>query len=245
MAICSFAQDHTAKVPNVGGAIGPIRFGVIHIMAGTLAGTDSWFQNPAAQVSAHFGIGKDGTIIQWVDTSRVAWAEMNYNGEALSIEHEGQSGDQLTDAQILSLEKVMQWCAFIHGIPFARTSDPNGTGWIGHGELGVSGGDHPDCPGQPILDQLPLIIYAAGHSTPPVPTPPTPKPMPVLRPGAIRPAVQTLRTLLRRQGYNVPALGLHYGVGLQAAVIAFKKAHGLTPDAIVAGKTWAALRKMK
>ena len=36
------------------------KFMIIHIMQGTLAGSDSWFRNPAAQVSAHFGVGKDG-----------------------------------------------------------------------------------------------------------------------------------------------------------------------------------------
>ena len=49
---------------------------IIHIMQGTLAGTDSWFRNPAAEVSAHFGVGKDGTVIQWVDTSDTAWHAM-------------------------------------------------------------------------------------------------------------------------------------------------------------------------
>jgi hypothetical protein len=29
---------------------------VMHTMVGNLPGTDSWFMNPSAQVSAHFGI---------------------------------------------------------------------------------------------------------------------------------------------------------------------------------------------
>ena len=47
---------------------------VDHIMAGTLVGTDSWFQNPSSQVSAHFGVGKNGQIHQYVDINNVAWA---------------------------------------------------------------------------------------------------------------------------------------------------------------------------
>jgi N-acetyl-anhydromuramyl-L-alanine amidase AmpD len=35
---------------------------VDHIMAGTLAGTDSWFNNPTSKVSSHFGVGKNGEI---------------------------------------------------------------------------------------------------------------------------------------------------------------------------------------
>jgi hypothetical protein len=124
-------------------------------MQGTLAGTDNWFHDPAAQVSAHFGVGRDGTVYQWVDTTDTAWAEMAYNDVGISIEHEGVTGERLTAKQLHATTLLMEW---IHdeypGIPLTRTMDPAGTGIIGHGELGVSGGDHPDCPGSPILSQL-------------------------------------------------------------------------------------------
>ncbi len=47
---------------------------VVHIMQGTLAGCDSWFTSPASQVSAHFGVGKDGTVHQYVALADAAWA---------------------------------------------------------------------------------------------------------------------------------------------------------------------------
>lgn len=47
---------------------------VQHIMQGTLSGTDSWFKNAASGASAHFGVGKDGTIHQYVDINDAAWA---------------------------------------------------------------------------------------------------------------------------------------------------------------------------
>lgn len=157
-------------VPNVGGVMGPVRLGVIHIMEGTLAGTDSWFHDPNAQVSAHLGVGKDGAVYQWVDTSRVAWAEANYNGEAISIEHEGNSGDSLTPQQIAADIPLIRWLNQTSGIPFAMT-DANGSGWVGHGQLGAAGGSHPNCPGQAILDQWPGVL-AAAQGSPPVPPPP-------------------------------------------------------------------------
>jgi hypothetical protein len=49
----------------------------IHTMAGTLAGSDSWFQQTADEqkrVSAHFGVGLDGTIHQYVRLDDRAWA---------------------------------------------------------------------------------------------------------------------------------------------------------------------------
>jgi N-acetyl-anhydromuramyl-L-alanine amidase AmpD len=46
---------------------------VIHVMDGSLSGTDSWFNNPASAVSAHYGIGKDGEIHQYVKESDTAY----------------------------------------------------------------------------------------------------------------------------------------------------------------------------
>src|SRR5205814_10677286 len=46
---------------------------VIHIMDGTLTGTDSWFNNPQAQVSAHYGIGRGGEVHQYVDEKDTAF----------------------------------------------------------------------------------------------------------------------------------------------------------------------------
>jgi N-acetylmuramoyl-L-alanine amidase len=43
-------------------------------MDGTLSGCDSWFNNPAAQVSAHYGVGLDGAVHQYVDLPLAAWA---------------------------------------------------------------------------------------------------------------------------------------------------------------------------
>jgi hypothetical protein len=140
-------------------------------MDGTLAGTDSWFMNPSAQVSAHFGVGKHGAVHQYVDTSVVAWAEANYNGEAISIEHEGNSGDSLTPQQIAADIPLIRWLNQTSGLPFVMTN-ANGTGWVGHGQLGAGGGSHPNCPGQPILDQWPGVLLSAQGSTPaPAPAP--------------------------------------------------------------------------
>ena len=150
--------------PNAGGAMGLVRLGVVHVMQGTLAGTDSWFMNPSAQVSAHFGIGKNGEVHQYVDTGIVAWAEAAYNGEAISIEHEGNSGDSLTPAQITADRALVRWLEQTAGIPLVMSTT---NGWCGHGQLGVAGGNHPDCPGQPILDQWPTTVL----NEPPVPPP--------------------------------------------------------------------------
>jgi N-acetylmuramoyl-L-alanine amidase len=47
---------------------------VMHYTAGlSLSGSVSWLQNPAAQASAHFVIGRDGAVVQMVELNRRAW----------------------------------------------------------------------------------------------------------------------------------------------------------------------------
>ena len=96
---------------------------VLHTMGGTLAGTDSWFAQPASQVSAHFGVGLDGTIHQYVDWDCRAWANGileagnqweplfgagNPNDRTVSIETEdlGSGATPVTDAQYASVLAV-------------------------------------------------------------------------------------------------------------------------------------------
>lgn len=134
---------------------------VLHVMAGTLDGTDSWFHNSAAQASAHFGIGRDGRIFQWVDTADRAWAQMSGNRSWLSIEHEGQSGDSLTPAQLAASARVIRWMHETHAVPLAATDSPNGRGIGWHGMGGAAWGGHTACPGTPIKNQRAALIAAA------------------------------------------------------------------------------------
>jgi hypothetical protein len=162
-------------VPNVGGAMSGYRLFVVHVQQGTEAGTDAWFHNPAAQVSAHFGNPKSGSPDQWVDTGQVAWAEANYNSVSVSVENEGKSGESLTVSQLENAARILAWSHTTHGIKLQVTDDPNGEGVIGHGLLGVAGGNHPDCPGQSILNQRQAIVNRAIAILNPAPPPPLPK----------------------------------------------------------------------
>ncbi len=87
---------------------------VCHIMEGTLPGTDSWFDQTRSHVSAHYGVGKNGEIHQYVAESDTAFhvgvvdhpawpllkAGINPNLYTIGIEHEGRDGDALTPAQL-------------------------------------------------------------------------------------------------------------------------------------------------
>jgi hypothetical protein len=139
---------------------------VLHIMEGTLDGSDSWFRNPASQASAHFGVGKDGRIYQWVDTDDRAWAQAGGNRTWISVEHEGHGGDSLTAAQLAATARIVAWAHTVHGVPLQSTDSVTGRGIGWHGMGGAAWGGHYDCPGSPIKAQRAAIIAAAKGGTP-------------------------------------------------------------------------------
>jgi hypothetical protein len=138
-----------------------VRGVVIHIMAGSLAGTDSWFRNSKAQASSHFGTGKAGALYQWVDTKDRAWAQAGGNRTWLSVENEGQGGDSLTSAQMDRCAEVLAWAHKVHGVPLQLASGPSGTGLGYHAMGGAAWGGHTSCPGSKIVAQLPEILKRA------------------------------------------------------------------------------------
>lgn len=236
MAIYPKAQWH-GPVPNQGGKMDGYRLGVVHIMQGSLNGSDGWFHNNSAQVSAHFGIGKDGTVYQWVDTANVAWAEANYNGVGISIECEGYAGEALTGPQAFAVASLMKWVRKTHGIPLVRNTNPAAAGWIGHGELGAAGGGHLACPGQPVLDQIPgmLVLAAGGDPFKGGRGPAAPVTLPSISRGASGMAVRTLQ-----QHLNISVDGV-FGPATEASVKLFQQNHHLTTDGVVGPQTWSAL----
>lgn len=118
----------------------------LHIMAGYLAGTDSVFTNPASQASAHYGIGADGTIHQYVREADGSYSDANYisNNSTISIEHEGGI-PQATCTQAC-IDASARLCADIaqrYGLGRLWHDGTNGNIWL-HRE--ISGTDHATCP---------------------------------------------------------------------------------------------------
>lgn len=136
---------------------------VIHIMDGTLAGTDSWFANPASQVSSHYGIGFNGEVHQYVQDDKAAWTQgyhqgatfklhkgptINPNLYCLSIEHEGTDLSKAPLAQINSSVGLIRALAGKYGISIDRDHI------IGHYEVDPI--RKPNCPAtdKSVLDSL-------------------------------------------------------------------------------------------
>jgi N-acetylmuramoyl-L-alanine amidase len=106
---------------------------VIHIAEGSMAALDSWFNNPQAGVSAHYGISKRGAIHQYVreqDTAHgngvikaPSWSflgmsrSINPNLYTISIEHEGKTGELWTPAMIEADVNLIAAICTRYGIP--------------------------------------------------------------------------------------------------------------------------------
>lgn len=138
-----------------------VRGVVVHIMAGTLEGSQAWFNNATAQASSHFGIGKDGELRQWVDTADRAWAQAAGNRDWISVENEGVGGDTLTAAQITANARVLAWAHHEYGVPLQLAKSPSDRGLGYHAMGGAAWGGHTQCPGPRIVAQLPTIVARA------------------------------------------------------------------------------------
>ncbi len=144
---------------------------VIHIMDGTLVGTDSWFGNTTSQVSAHYGIGKNGEVHQYVQEIDSAWhagrvdapiwklikQNINPNLYTIGIEHEGKPDDVWTDAMKQSSATLIRDICQRWQIPIDRDHV------VGHFEIFSK---KPNCPAsnKKILDEL---VALAGQQIPP------------------------------------------------------------------------------
>jgi N-acetyl-anhydromuramyl-L-alanine amidase AmpD len=163
---------------------------ILHGTAGP--GAVSWFQNPVSEVSAHYVIERDGSVVCCVDENNAAWAngvvtgtpgkatpdsgngirdswwtpDLNPNLITISIEHTKlteDNSDPLTPQQQTSSFALIQDIADRWGIP-KRIADASG-GITGHFSIDASNRTH--CPGNYAWGSL--WAFLGGVSTMTVP----------------------------------------------------------------------------
>ncbi len=166
---CPFAirRPITGENYTVGRGGQRVRAVVVHIAAGPLSAVFPTFNDPTRKASAHFCVGKDGTIEQYVSVNDTAYANglawkdnqwhnprgkpvkptwqdlsppVNPNLYTLSIEHEGYPADPWTPAMYDANNRLLLWLAE----QFDLTYVPHRT-LIGHLEIDPL--DKADCPG--------------------------------------------------------------------------------------------------
>lgn len=156
----------------------PIDRIVIHVEEGSEDATRSWFNAEESDVSANYGVAKDGTIEQFVLEEDTAWAQgrvdrptakvvlarpdANPNSYCISIEHEGSGKEPLTPAQKASTVALIQDIAKRRNIPIDREHI------IGHHEIFAP----KTCPGAINVDELVALAKGIQPETTQIAQPP-------------------------------------------------------------------------
>ena len=126
---------------------------VIHATdGGTLGGNVWWLSAGHSHASAHYVISRDGSIVQLVHLSDIAWHAGNWNTNvhSIGIEHVGDTYDPagFTNAEYMSSARLVAWLVRRYDIPVDRdhiighsqVPDPNDPSLLG-------GSDHHTDPG--------------------------------------------------------------------------------------------------
>ena len=131
-----------------------------HTASSGLDGVIKWFQMPESQVSAHFTVGKDGTIVQHVSTYKRAWhagksidqyGRENLNDFSVGIEmvNKGDGSEPWTKEQVEAVQHLVASMVrrfpirqiVSHeriAVPAGRKNDPLGFPWESMRRFGVS-----------------------------------------------------------------------------------------------------------
>lgn len=132
---------------------------IYHDTAGSAVSAISWFQNPAAQVSSHYIVGRDGAIYRVVPEDKAAWHAgrstafgwENLNDWSIGIEIEDISDqDPYPDAQMEAILDLAEDISLRYAIPLNHH--------LGHSHIAVPRGRKVD-PGRdyPWFDYLNVL----------------------------------------------------------------------------------------
>lgn len=237
---------------------------VLHVQQGENS-PHGWFNNPSAEASSTWWVGKDGRGEQYIDPdTEHAWAQAAGNQSYHSVETEGYPGEPLTEAQVEKLALLYRFGHQRWGWPLALADKPGqpGLGW--HGMGGKAWGGHTGCPSDARKAQRPLILSKAAGD-PVVAAKPaavnhntglaTEKPwgsFPLPKGHWYGPASsddrnhsgfwsadqRAVKQIQRQVGR--PATGV-YDAATADAVKAWQAHHGLAQDGAVGALTWAAM----
>ena len=200
---------------------------VVHTMAGTLAGCDSWFANPAAEAGTHFGVGRNGEVHQYFDLTQGPFAhgriepgftarlvaengtDVNPNWYLIGIEHDDLgSAAPPTEAQLEASARLAAVLFREHILPHAGVTGAA----IDHDHIlrhaHISPQSRPFCPGwsQELLNRyIRRVQELASQSTPG---------------GGLRTPTEPTSFYSVRPGDTLGAIAVRFGasiVGLRAA----------------------------
>ncbi|WP_276281452.1 N-acetylmuramoyl-L-alanine amidase [Halorussus caseinilyticus] len=124
---------------------------IIHTVQGSASSAVNWFQDPDADVSAHFTTAEDGYLYQSLSEINIGWHAGNwsYNEASVGIEHGGYVSGTYEDAQYRKSADLVAYLCEQYDIPKQRATwvptdaaDNTTGGIIGHDQ--VPGSSHTD-----------------------------------------------------------------------------------------------------
>lgn len=147
---------------------------VLHTMVGSLASATARFRSPTGGASSTYGIGLDGSIVQFVKETDGPWtngvnAGVGSNLDSITIEHEdgGNYNGPRTPALYEASAQLVADISRRRGIPLVHRG--NGGGVIRHKECT---GASTACPDSLDIDRILARANAILHPPPPPPPPP-------------------------------------------------------------------------
>lgn len=157
MAWCPFAirRDLNRTSPPLDGPTAA----VLHSNAGPSGDLLGWWESNPEGLMSHFQVGIDGTLWQYVDTTRQAYANVAANAFAVSFETANHrdavfDADPWSPPQMATLTRALDWLCTVHPtIPRALCTDArHGIGWHEQHPSWTTPGHH--CPGTYRVRQL-------------------------------------------------------------------------------------------
>jgi N-acetylmuramoyl-L-alanine amidase/Putative peptidoglycan binding domain len=243
---------------------------VIHTMEmaekpDTAEGCARWFQNPTAEVSAHYCVDNN-SVVQCVHDKDIAWHARGGNHNSLGIEHAGtakQTGRQWNDEYSQAmLERSATLTAELckkHKVPpvwlFPADLRAGKRGITSHKNVSAAfkKGNHWD-PGEGFRVEryITMVRKEMGvkvkPDTPPEKIEGFPRLQddpPILRAGSSGWQVKRLQTLLNEAGFDAGEEDGKFGPNTERAVKELQRASDLDPDGIAGPLTWRAVMNVE
>lgn len=168
MALCPFAVHELLPENDQQNRINPTTV-ICHRAVSSAKDLYGYWNSPGVVLESHFYINEEGTIYQYMDTTRRADANVDANAFAVSIEtwDGGNTPDSMgwSPVQVFALKRLIKWICDVHGIAKGPAETWDGGGIGGHNWFPEPWADGPrGCPGTKRNEQLRNDIIPAVAS---------------------------------------------------------------------------------